>query len=127
MKIFKTIDVAIQIFILLIAVFKNFANDVNVDWITYLLLIAAYQVLSSLTHFFIKIKKTWWRITYSILGIIVGILTILYNNNTIPFSKIIDIMIVLAPIMGVYYVVLSFVETVNIYNKIDTDTKIVDE
>ena len=127
MKIFKTIDVAIQIFILLIAVFKHFANDANEDWITYILLFAAYQIISSLIHFFIKLKKTWWRIMYSILGVFVGVLTLLCNNGSISFNKIIDIMLVLAPIMGFYYVVLSVVETVNIYNKNDIDIKIINE
>lgn len=127
MKIFKTIDISIQLFLLLLMAFTYFKSDGINNAIVFVVLFAAYQILSSLIHFILKFKKTAWRTAYSVAGVLVLILWLFFNSSALSFDKFLSIMLLLAPLMGLYYTILSLVETVAIYNDKGFEENIMEE
>lgn len=115
MKIFKTVDLFIQLFIIC-AMGINYFRDGGRD--TALLCVigfGAYQVLSSLIHLFVNFNKTWWRLSYSFTGVAILFLMLFIKFNLITEANFIKIMLVLAPIMGVFYFILCCTETYRLY------------
>jgi hypothetical protein len=119
MKIFKTIDVLIQISILFAIAINYWVREGGGDDAAMICVVGfgAWQVLSSLIHFFLKIKKTWWRFAYSIAGVLILFLLLAIKLDFFSEDDFIDVMLVLAPTMGVYYFILSCIETVELYNR----------
>ena len=115
MRLFKTIDCIIQIIILVIIAANYFRIGGKDAALIIVIGFGVWQVLSSLIHFFLKNKKTVWRLAYSIMGIIILCMLLFTKFNVFSEENFITFMLVLAPIMGVYYFVLCIVETIRFY------------
>jgi hypothetical protein len=127
MRVFKTIDILIQLFTLF-AIGINILLQGQKD-VALLCVIGfgAWQVISSLIQLFLKFKKTWWRLIYSIIGVIILCLLLAIKLKIFSEDNFISLMLMLAPAMGVYYFILSIVETVEIYrNKQSEQNLIID-
>jgi peptidoglycan/LPS O-acetylase OafA/YrhL len=115
MKVFKTADVVIQLFILCAIAINFFSQGFEEDAILWVIGFGAFQVIGSLIHLFLKYKKTWWRISYSLAGVIILFMMLFIKLNVITEDNFIVFILVLAPAMGFYYVILSCVETYKLY------------
>jgi hypothetical protein len=126
MKLFKTIDVVLQLFLLLLLIFSSVKDFGNKNSILYVIVFGVYQVLSSLIQLFLKPKKTWWRIAYSLAGVLILLLFLGMEINLISLDNVIGAMFLLTPAMALYYVVLSIIETIQLYKTEHTQDDLID-
>ena len=125
MKSFKTIDCIIQIIILSIIVASYFRSGGKDAALIFVIGFAVWQVLSSLIHFFFKYKKTTWRLAYTVMGVIILCILLFTKFNIFSSDNFVTFMIILAPIMGVYYFVLCIVETIQLYKNKQLDNTLI--
>jgi hypothetical protein len=125
MRLFKTIDILIQLFILF-AIGINYLLQGQKDAALLCVIgFGAWQVISSLIRLFLKFKKTWWRLIYSIVGVIILCLLLAIKAKIFSEDNFIGLMLMLAPAMGVYYFILSIVETTLLYKNKQNERNLV--
>jgi hypothetical protein len=117
MKLFKILDTLIQLLFLIAIVINYFTQGQKDAALLCVIGFGAWQVLSSLIHFFLKIKKTWWRLAYSVAGVLILFLLLALKLDIFSRDTFIFLMLVIAPTMGTYYFVLSCTETITNYRK----------
>ena len=125
MRLFKTIDILIQLFILF-AIGINYLLQGQKD--TALLCVigfGAWQVISSLVHLFLKFKKTWCRLAYSFAGVFILLFLLAIKLDILLERNLISVMLILAPAMGVYYFILSCIETISLYRIKEMELEII--
>ena len=125
MRVFKTIDSIIQIIILGIIVANYFRSGGKDAALIFVIFFGAWHVISSLIHFFFKYKKTTWRLAYTVMGVVILCILLFTKFNIFSEENFISFMIVLAPIMGVYYFVLCIVETIQLYKNKQLDNTLI--
>lgn len=120
MRIFKILDTLFQLFMLVAMAF--YYLDGRADTALFcIIILGVYQVICSLTHLFLKIQKTYWRLSYSFMGIAILFLMLFVKVNFFSEDNFISIMIVFAPCMGIYYFILTCVEAYKLFSKETTE------